>query len=288
LGPERVFDGEHLRAILWPGRRDRLIVTFDYRMDGKTTFTPDAHLTTFYRLGYPQLSIKSARNDWFVNPDTNALAKALSNLPGRFARVQMLGFSMGGYGALRFAGALDARSAVIVSPQVSISPSVAPFDSRYVAYADGFDPVIGDLSRCSAPRLRGLIVIDPFVRADLEHARRIKALFPGLSIVRLNFGGHPAIRVLRGAGAIPAIQREAMVPRAKAAGIIEAHRAARAQSPGYWSRLAATATPRHPALAAHATSLAAALPARRGDPAEPADSAAPSGHERLDATGESP
>lgn len=284
-GAERIFDGQHLRAVLWPGRRqDRLIVTFDYRQDGKADFTPDAHLTTFHRLGYPQLAIKTARNDWYVNPDTGALATALVPLRGRFGRVQMLGFSMGGYGALRFAAALDARSAVIVSPQVSIAPDDVPCDPRYLAYADGFDRVAGDLSRCPAPRLRGLIVIDPFIAADLEHARRIRALFPGLSIVRLNFGGHPAIRVLRGAGAIPAVQREAMVPRATPAGIIASHRAARRLSPGYWSRLAQSAAAQHPRLAATARARAAALPPRRGDMAE---TACVSPDEQLDATRES-
>lgn len=269
--PECIFDGSHLRAVLWPGKRqDRLIVTFDYRQDGKTDFTPDTHLTTFHRLGYPQIAIKTARNDWYVNPDTVALAAALAPLARRFGRVQMLGFSMGGYGALRFAAALDARSAVIVSPQISIAPGEVPFDTRYAGYAQGFDPAIGDLSRCPAPRLRGLIVIDPFIPADLEHARRISARFPGLDIVRLNFGGHPAIRVLRGAGSIPAIQREAMVPRAKSAGIIAAHRAARATSPGYWSRLAYTAAQHHPTLARIAQARAASLPPRRGDGPEAA------------------
>ena len=263
--PERIFDGAHLRATLLPGQRDQLVVTFDYRQAGKADFTADTHSSTFARKGFAQLSIKSRANDWFINCDTADLQATLAPVAARYARVTLLGYSMGGYGALRFAKALGAASAVVISPQVSIASDLVPFDRRYRAEGRLFDTVLGDLGPCAMPDLTGLIIIDPFVAADLRHAAMIRAHFPALSLVRLGFGGHPAIRVLRGAGKAWTIHREAVADAPARRLICAEHRAGRAASQGYWTRLAARAKDRRPALSAHAQQMAATLSPRSGD-----------------------
>ncbi len=262
MTPERVFDGERLRAVLWRGRSERLVVTFDYRRDGREGFSADDHSTGFARQGFSQLAIKTRANDWFVNGETAALEAALSEVAGGFARVQALGFSMGGYGALRFARALRMRQAVVVSPQVS---PVADWDGRYRGEAADWDEAAGDLAPRAAPGLAGLLVFDPFVPEDRAHARAIQELFPGLRAVRLGHGGHPAIRTLRGAGGMRVVQEEAGRFGAKAGPVLGAHRAARAGSKGWWLRLAARAEARRPALASVARARARELPARPGD-----------------------
>lgn len=244
-----IFDGAHLRAVLHPGRTGLLMVTFDYRMDAKAGFSADAHSTSFARMGHAQLSIKTRVNDWFINADTQALEAVLPAVAAAFDRVQMLGFSMGGYGALRFAGALGAQSLVAVSPQVSLHPGVVPFEQRYPAEAAEFDPVLGDLTHRAVSDLRGLLLIDPFEATDLHHARGIGRLFPKLQIVRLNFGGHPAFQIVRAAGKSWTLQHAATAHRPDPALIIAAHQAGRRGSAGYWLRLAGTAGMRRPALA---------------------------------------
>ncbi|MBP1805652.1 YqiA/YcfP family alpha/beta fold hydrolase [Rubellimicrobium aerolatum] len=258
MSPEVVFDGDALRAVLLRGRSDRMIVTFDYRRDGRGGFSPDDHSTGFARQGFSQLAIKTRANDWFVNGETRALEAALAGV--RAGRAQALGFSMGGYGALRLAGALGLRQAVVVSPQVS---PVAAWDGRYRGEAGAWDERLGALS--AMPGLRGLLVFDPFVAEDLRHADAVSRLFPGLARVRLGFGGHPAIRVLRGAGGMRVVQEEAGARRTTGAAIRAAHRAARAGSRGWWLRLAARAEGRRPGLAARARDRAARLPERPGD-----------------------
>jgi pimeloyl-ACP methyl ester carboxylesterase len=274
MSATRVFDGEHLRATLLPGERDHLVVTLDYRRTGKSDFTPDIHSSTFARKGYAQLSIKTRTNDWFVNADTTALEAGLADIAARYGKVTLLGYSMGGYGALRFARALGAASAVIISPQVSIAPDVVPFDPRYRAEGRRFDKVTGDLTPHAMPGLSGLIVIDPFVAADLRHARMIRALFPGLSFVRLGFGGHPAIRVLRGAGKAWTIHREAVMDSPKGTFMCREHRAGRRASAGYWTRLAARTLTQRPALAAYAQAMADTLTPKSGDGPEDKDDGA--------------
>jgi len=268
---ELVFDGAHLRAVLHPGDAKQLMVTFDFRQNGKNDFTVTEHSTHFARMQFAQLSVKTRANDWFINPDTQALEDALSQLGQRFERVNMLGYSMGGYGALRFARALGAVSAVLISPQVSILPDLVPFDPRYRAEGRGFDPVLGDLTERAHPGLRGLILLDPFARADLQHAQMIQILFPRLQVVRLPFGGHPASLMLRETGKNGAILRAAVMPKAKASIITQSHRDGRREATGYWLRMALHCAKRRPALAAHAWSRYAAL---GGAPrAEPQDDA---------------
>ena len=260
MTPEIVFDGARLRAVLIRGRSERMVVTFDYRKDGRDGFSADTHSTSFARQGFSQLAIKTRANDWFVNEETSALEEALARVAR--GRVQALGFSMGGFGALRFARALGLAQAVVVSPQVSPH---APWDARYRAEAQGWDEGLGNLGVRAMPGLSGLLVFDPFVAEDLHHARAIRALFPGLQPVRLGFGGHPAIRTLRGAGGMRIVQEEAGARKARAQPIRDAHRAARAGSRGWWLRLAMRAEAGHPGLAGRARDRAEALPIRHGD-----------------------
>lgn len=259
MSPELIFDGAALRVVLYPGDPRLLMVTLDWRRDGKADFSPANYSTNFARMGYAQLSIKTRANDWFLNQDTLAAEAAMTRLRPAFDRIHMLGFSMGGYGALRFAAALGANSVVVVSPQSSLHPAQAPFERRYPTEAAGFDPILGDLSSRAVPDLRGLVLIDPFESADLRHARQIAALFPKLRIVRLNFGGHPAFQIVRETGKTWTLHHAAAAPLAGPALIIAAHRAGRRASKGYWLRLAAAAQDRRPALAGYAIAKAGGI-----------------------------
>jgi hypothetical protein len=258
--PVTVFHGDRLRAYYFPGHSGRLMVTFDFRQTNRAGFRPPNYSTGFARMGHAQLSIRSAQNDWFINPDTPALEAAISTLAADHTRVGLLGYSMGGFGALRFARSLQADSAVLISPQSTIDRALAPWETRYPAESASFDPVLGDLRPRGHPPLRGLILIDPFVARDLAHARAIMPLFPGLSVLRLPFGGHPATGVLIDTAKVWLIQQAAAADRADPARLRAAHRAGRRQSPRYWQRLATQADALHGGLAAQARARAAALP----------------------------
>jgi pimeloyl-ACP methyl ester carboxylesterase len=257
---QAVFEGEHLRACLMAGTRDRLIVTFDHRKKGRAGFNAPRHSSTFARGGFWQLNIQTRENDWFINSETAALETALKRLRGRFGRVNLMGFSMGGYGALRFARALGADQVVIISPQFSIARDVVPFERRFHIEAERFCPLTGDLARAAVPELRGLILVDPFHAVDMKHVAKICRLFPQLELARLGFAGHPATQVIRTAGRIWALHREITATQGADRRLIcDAHRDGRRESPGYWERLATRAEPRRPAVAAHARERAAAL-----------------------------
>lgn len=263
-----VFQGDHLQATLVHLTTPegvlsgKLMVTFDFRKVGKSDFAPPITSSNFARAGFAQLSIRTRRNDWFINSETYALEAALPGIVTGFDEVRALGYSMGGYGAFRFSKALGAKSVTAVSPQVSLDPALVPFDKRYATEAVGFDPAIGGLDQVARDELRGMILLDPFIAADLRHARMLQRLFPAVGLARLGFGGHPATRLLREAGKTWTIAKLAGSDVPDRGQILHHHRAARHPSALYWTRLANKAIRRRPALAATAQDKAAALTAK--------------------------
>ncbi|MBY6057347.1 alpha/beta hydrolase [Leisingera daeponensis] len=236
----RVFDGTHLRASLFNPGQPRLFVSFRQRTAEAGQFSRAQAVRTFTRAGFSHLHLQSRLNDWYINHDTAALEAALQAFSAAFDEVAAMGFSMGGYAALRFARALNLSRLVAVSPQISISPEHVPFDRRYRKHADGFDPEQGALAGRGHP-VQGAVLADPFRPADLVHAEMIQMVFPGLAIARLAGGGHPATRVLRQGRGFAALQQLLLHGGAAAQGAVALHRPAHRNSPVYWQHLAAQA-----------------------------------------------
>ena len=266
LAATTIFDGDHLRAMHCARGHDRLIVTFDFRTPGKSGFSPANPSSRFDAAGFDQIMLRTARNDWFVNADTARCETALARAARGYAAVHTLGWSMGGYGALRFARALGASRITVVSPQVSVHPDIVPFDRRYRAEAAGFDRRAGDLAIRATPDATGAVLYDPMIRGDRLNAAMIGALFPGLARIALPFGGHPATGTLRDGGRAWVVQKCALAGATDAPAIRRAHRAARRASAGYWTRLARRAGPRRPALAERALDHAERLDAQGDSP----------------------
>lgn len=234
-----VYSGAHLRATLFNGVSDRLAITFSFREKGRTAFAPVTPVKQVVAQGFAQLAITSCANDWFINPDTARIEAMLEKLAPHYKAVHMLGFSMGGYGAFRFARAAHATYVTAISPQFSIHADVVPFDRRYRADAAGFERELSDLTRVLRPDLQGVIVADPFRPLDLVHANMITEVFPRVAIARLPFGGHPATSLIARAGNPGVIQHTALKSPPTAAPIIAAHRAARRGDAVYREALAA-------------------------------------------------
>lgn len=251
--PLRIFDGARLRATLFNPRGERLLVTLRQRIAEPGAFDEPGPVKTFLAKGYAHLHLQSRLNDWFINSETTALEDALSGLAPCYRAACAMGFSMGGYGALRFARCLGLTRVVLVSPQVSIHPGVVPWDARFRDCAAEFDPVAGDLGRVAVPALSGVVAFDPFRRADRLNARAIGALFPGLALCALGGGGHPATQIVRQGGAYGRLQMRLRDDRLSRQWLVRTHRRLRRDSPLYWERLEKRARAGgHPALAAAA------------------------------------
>lgn len=239
----RIFDGGHLRASLFNPGSDRLFVTFRQRVAVAGEFEDRGPVRNMTRQGYAHLHIQPRHNDWYINPETKALSRCLKQATEAYTDVAAMGFSMGGYGALRFSGALHLRRLIAVSPQFTIAPGVVPHDRRR-REAASFDAALGDLVRYGNHGVQGLVLFDPFRKMDLNHALFIQAVFADLKLCRLSCGGHPATQVIREGGSFWDLQSllHAGVPRPEQA--LTMHRTRRRQSPSYWQKLARIARQR--------------------------------------------
>ncbi len=270
MTPERLFDGDLIRATVFNPGQARLFVSFRQRLDTPGAFAEPRPVRSFTTKGMTHLHLQARWNDWYVNAETEALEAVLSDFAQGFSHACAMGFSMGGYAVFRFAGALRLRQAIAVSPQYSIAPEHVAFDRRYRDCADGFDAALGDLTSRDTD-LQGMILADPFRPLDIRNAELIRAVFPGVQIARLAAGGHPATGVLGEAGRFPKLQAQLTKRRVPLRRVVMLHRNSRRGSAKYWRHLAAQA--RKSGRAGLAATAEARLAALRENPGATSPSA---------------
>ncbi|MEQ5871292.1 alpha/beta hydrolase [Sagittula sp. NFXS13] len=259
MKPHAVFEGACLRATAFRPRRRKLLATFRQRVGQPGQFDDARSVMGFLRAGFSHLHLQSRENDWFINSDTEALEEQLAHFVSRYEEVVAMGFSMGGYGALRFASVLKVQRMLAISPQVSIDRSLVAWDKRYRAEARGWDGCLGALAG-RGTNVRGAVLVDPFKPLDLRHGRMICELYPHLTLVMLPNGGHPATRAMREDGRFDWLKTELAggLPDPRAIG--QMHRAVRHRSESYWQHLAQQARWRdREALAVRANTRAQAM-----------------------------
>ncbi|WP_264210399.1 alpha/beta hydrolase [Leisingera thetidis] len=239
----RVFDGEELRASLFHPQAKRLFVTFRQRVAVAGEFEDRGPVKNMTQHGYAHLHIQCRNNDWYVNSETKALSRSLRALASGYDDVAAMGFSMGGYGALRFSADLNLSRLIAVSPQYTIAQGVVPHDRRR-REAAAFDAGLGDLVRYGRHGVQGVVLFDPFRKMDLNHALYIQAVFPDLQLCRLSCGGHPASQVIRDGGSFWDLQSMLRSGPLAAARVLALHRQRRRLSQTYWRRLARAARQR--------------------------------------------
>jgi hypothetical protein len=231
---QRIFDGAHLRAVLAGPGPNGLFVTFDNWRKDRPGFPERAPLKTALAMGYASLTIATAANDWFLNPDLDPLRRVLDALSPRYPVVRAMGFSMGGYGALLFSRALRLAFVTLFAPQVSIRAELAPFERRWRREVGLIDDRLDDLAGIVSPDLKGIAIFDPFyARAERLHARAIQALAPGLALAPMPFSRHPPTAVIMANRRFGDIQRAAIAGTLTARHIRQIHRTGREASEVY-------------------------------------------------------
>ncbi|WP_347267817.1 hypothetical protein [Paracoccus sp. (in: a-proteobacteria)] len=248
MQPETLHEDAHHRITRFSaaGGSRRAVVGFEHGRDRMAGFAPPQPPGFARALGIDALVVQTARRDWFISPGSPALAGALAVASRGYAEVVATGFSMGGYAALLYSAACRASRLMLVSPQYSIDPDIAPFDpDRH-----------GKFARIGLPMPRpetwgntaveGVLIHDPAIRADRAHAALIRAAFLRLTPVALPHGGHPATGVIGAVGGIGRIAQALVEDRLEAQAIRRAHREARRRAECYRLNLAAAALARHP------------------------------------------
>lgn len=253
IAPRQIHADRRHRILHWPAPSgktgQRLLVTFEHGRDGMRRFGPPVWPKLAARHDLDVMAVQTARRDWYVSHRSEALAEALSGLTGGYRDVVLTGFSMGAYAALLYSRAAHARRVMAVSPQYSIDPAVAPFDSgrhrkfRLIGRPMPLPQQMGDTE------VGGMLIYDPAIAADRQHARLIASHFRKLSLCALPYGGHPATGVLNDAGAVGTVSGMVIEDAIDARAIRALHRKVRAQSRRYRLGLAVAASARHPARA---------------------------------------
>ncbi|MBU3615458.1 hypothetical protein ICN46_11210 [Polynucleobacter sp. Latsch14-2] len=91
----------------------------------------------FFRNGYDVISFKISNGDWFQSlpPDIFEVIKSIS-LERGYQKKVAYGSSMGGFASIAFSRLLELDTAIVFSPQISISES---FDQRWASNARGIN-----------------------------------------------------------------------------------------------------------------------------------------------------
>lgn len=233
---ETLFDGERLRARLTRplGGSTVLYVTFRQWLDEPGSFADDPPVRQALALGLAHLHLQSRWNDWYLNSETAELEAALRRLRQGFAQARAVGYSMGGYAAMRLAAALDLTQALVISPQFTLDWTILPTERRYREAAD-FDGALGDLVRHGKPDLCGAVVFDPSHPLDALHARLIRQTMPGMAPAPCMFGGHPATQGMRAGGGFGSFQALGLMGDLSAPAVVRLHRKLRSRSGRYWN-----------------------------------------------------
>lgn len=248
---ERLFQDTRHRLTRFrnPKGSAQVVVCFEPGRNRMEGFIPSTCPGFALRLGIDAITVQTARRDWFVPDEARALEHALRGSVAGYAEVTATGFSMGGYGALLYSGAIGARRALLVSPQYSIDPQVAPWDpDRHGKFARIGMPMPRPEAQGSRD-MAGVLLYDPTIAADRHHAERILAGFPALHSLALRHAGHPASSVIGAGGGIGKVAEMIVSDRLNLNAVRQMHRNGRRQAESYRLNIAVAASKRHPARA---------------------------------------
>lgn len=90
--------------------------------------------TTFLaKRGVSAIHVKSGEACWYRKPQLEQFFQdaCASGLFDRFQKVMTYGGSMGGFGALSFAGLTKSKAVLSINPQVNLGPSVRDWETRF-------------------------------------------------------------------------------------------------------------------------------------------------------------
>jgi glycosyltransferase involved in cell wall biosynthesis len=190
---ERVFENESIAVDLISIGSDKLAVTFqpyDYLGFEAKGFGENF----FISLGYDVLCFKTTENDWYQTASIEDMTHLAEEYLQHYRLRVGYGSSMGGYGALYFAKALELNKVIAFSPQFSIESSSVPFELRWQENASSLSfnhtPMIGD------DDVEVFMLYDPINTLDQKHVNLIRSQFPTGQDIKLPFTGHPSISPL--------------------------------------------------------------------------------------------
>lgn len=228
----RLLETPNLVVLHVPHPSAACVVTFGNYVDVPTEQPKGFGEAFLDQHGIDAVHVVGRGNDWYQYDEMPEVLAAIRAAVGGDRRVLTYGSSMGGYAALRFAGALGAAGAIAISPQYSLDPEAVPFERRW---------------RPEARRIRfrpwpddhpppGIVFYDPHgpdrLHVDLWSAGR------DLVRVAIPYAEHPAATFLAETGLLGSTVLDIVADRFDPASLLREARKRRRQSGKYWITLA--------------------------------------------------
>ncbi len=184
--------GDRHGALFLDESLDTLLVSFDTipsARAGSASGIPHGMLQAELN-GWSHLSLIARDRSWFRDPAVYGYFDRLVDdaFFEDFDRVVFYGHGMCGYAAAAYSVAAPGATVVVVSPQATLDPDIAPWDDRFVGmrrtnFTDryGYAPDMLDAAE------KAFVIYDPLEELDAMHA----TLFRGTQIehIRSRFGG---------------------------------------------------------------------------------------------------
>lgn len=193
--------------VAYQPRGRTLVVTFDNMKSREAPAPRFPWAWDFLKgLGHSHLGVcMTRRNDWFRHPDLFDFFDDLRDTGffSRFDQVVFYGSSMGGFGALSFAGAAPGARVVAFIPQTTLAVDRVPWETRYRSghgRGNWTDPRYLDGAEGITAASRVDIFFDPYMALDRAHADRLEG--PHVRRFPFPFTGHKLPRMLLMIGAL--------------------------------------------------------------------------------------
>lgn len=192
-------------------KTDVLFVTFDNLSSAREQqhMRDPWGFTLARKSGWSHLGVLSYRPNWFRTPSLFAQLEKLAakGLFKGFKRVVFSGTSMGGFGACAFSPLAPGCEVIAFSPQSTLSPDLAGWDTRYpMGTSANWDGPYADAAQSAASAARVWLVYDPRIPEDLRHAQRFTS--PNVAHLKARNAGHKTAWFLRTAGVLGNLTRE--------------------------------------------------------------------------------
>lgn len=163
---------------------------FHHEITGR--FTRDFGREAICSIELNAINVITSRNDWYSGASIDNALNHCRRLIGN-SRCITYGSSMGGHAAIKFAGQLNAKLFIAISPQYSISEKFLNeiSDARWKAESSYLSERPESSLTVPAGRTPGLIIYDKLHLLDAKHASRC-AQDDQIVGVNLEHSGHPA------------------------------------------------------------------------------------------------
>ncbi len=241
---EELFRSEAIAVRRVGNRGGTVIVTFGSYTNDPSLDRPGFAEEFLARAGIDAIHVINRHNRWYQHPERNTALAAVAAAVRAYDRAITYGSSMGGYAALRYAGACGADTAVTLSPQFSVDPRVVPWEIRWqpdVARTTFAEPDY-------VPADRQYVFYDPRVPLDDRHVALIAA-HGTADLIPVPYGGHPVGALLVETGALQAAIRGIVAGDFDPRDVRRQVRRERSASQHQYFVLARHCTPRHPGFA---------------------------------------